>query len=312
MMNLKNLFFTVIILVFLVGLSQAGGNRVGNKAGDKVSLSNKVYSDRTEALLLKTGQIITYRPVALDDDGALELGIAHSYTVLTTGQYAGNVTVTINSKNYDFPNACVKDNKTGLMWARTIPQTDIGPANDGQLFWDQWTLSAETCTCNATNKTITADAGAPFDTGALCAGRIFTILGSAAGNNGTFTVAGISTSVITVSETVVDEASIALDFATVDDLIWDLKDQANSGSGIAGYTDWRIPNWRELASLLNIGVANPYIDHTAFPSTPTNSYWTGSTSPYYNNRSQFVDFGRMSIGYVVKDATKYYVRLVRN
>ena len=259
--------------------------------------------------LLETGQTTKYHD---DDDGDLELGVAHSYTVLTTGQYAGNVTVTINGKTYAFSNACVRDNKTGLMWARTVPQSDIGPATDGKLFWEQYTVTGETCTCNATNKTITADAGAPFSTGALCAGRKVAVTGSALGNNATFTVASISTSVITVSEAVTDEASVSLDFATVDDLIWDLVDQANSGSGVAGYTDWRIPNRKELESITNIEEYNPAIDTTVFPSTPASQHWTAST---YTNctppASWYVNFNDALVNTSYNYKNKYYVRLVR-
>jgi len=274
-------------------------------------MSTKLYNHGANmAQLLKTGQTTSYHA---DDDGDLELGIAHDYTVLTTGRYAGNTNVTINSKTYAFPNACVQDNRTGLMWARTVPQSDIGPATDGKLFWDQYTLDAETCTCDAATKTITADAGTPFDTGALCAGRIFTVAGSAAGNNGTFTVASITTSVITVVETVNDEASISLDFATVDDLIWDLADEANA-NGLAGYTDWRIPNIKELFSIVNIGVNTPTIDKTIFPSTPEDNFWVTSTYPYPGESYVGIiqKFGNGGISHAHKDTSKYYLRLIRN
>jgi len=272
-------------------------------------MSTKLYNHGANmAQLLKTGQTISYHA---GDDGDLELGIAHDYTVLTTGRYAGSTNVTINSKTYAFPNACVQDNRTGKMWARTVPQSDIGPAANGQLFWDQYTLDAETCTCDAAGKTITADAGTPFSTGALCAGRIFTILGSAAGNNGTFTVASITTSVITVVEAVTDEASVSLDFATTDDLIWDLVDEANANS-LAGYGDWRIPNVKELASLLEYEEANPAINTGVFPSTPSNYFWNSSTAYSSTTTGWGVSFNNSNIPNLFKATTGCYVRLVRN
>ena len=310
-MKLRNLLLIIFIFFFLAGLSQADGNRVADKAGDRISLSNKVYNDKTEALLKKTGQTSIYYADP-PDDGALQLGIAHSYTILTTGQYAGSTNATFNGKTHVTSNACVRDPGTGKEYLREVIQSDIGPAADGKLFWDQWTLSAETCTCNATNKTITADAGTPFSTGALCVGRKFTILGSAAGNNATFTVTNITTSVITVNETVVDEASIALDFATSGDLVWDFVDQANTGSGLAGYTDWRIPNRNELASIVDLGQCNPSINTTAFPSVPSDYHWSSSTDPCDNTLACLVHFSYGKIGNGYKQKAKYYVRLVRN
>jgi hypothetical protein len=258
--------------------------------------------------LLKTGQTTSYETA---DDGDLELGIAHSYEILTTGQYSGTTNIVINGKTHALSNNCVKDNNTKLMWARYVPNADIGPAADGKLFWKQWTLAAETVTFTNVDGKITADAGTPFNTSALCAGRKFTIANSGAGNNGTRTVAAITTSVITTIEGVNDEASIAISFATVDDLIWDFLDQANANS-FGGYTDWRIPNYHELLSIVDLDHCNPAIDTTVFPSTPTTSHWIASTNPCNSAHAFYVDFSNGSVDYSIKEAGKYYVRLVRS
>jgi hypothetical protein len=257
--------------------------------------------------MLKTGQTTSYHA---DDDGDLELGIAPSYTTYTTGQYSGTTNLTINGKTIALSNECVQDNRTGLMWARYVPQTVIGPAANGMLFWEQYTVASTACTCNATNHTITADAGTPFDIGALCAGRIFDVTGSALGNNGTFTVTDITTSKITVSEAVTDEASVNLSFATVDDLIWDLVDQANANS-LGGYTDWRIPNRRELESIVDLSGCSPSINTTVFPSTPTTHHWTASTNPCSSAGAWFVHFSNGYVNSNYKSSYKYYVRLAR-
>ena len=152
------------------------------------------------------------------------------------------------------------------MWARYVPTADIGPATNGQLFWGQWTLEAETVTFDAAGKTITADSGTPFDTYALCAGRKFTVAGTV-NNDGTYTVASIATNVITTVEALVNEVSVATDFATVDDLIWNFLDQANTNE-LGGYSDWRIPNYHELPSIVDLANCSPAIDTTTFPSTP--------------------------------------------
>ena len=304
---MKRLLLTIFFSILFCGQVFADGNIIDKETYDKVSVSNIIYSNKTEALLLKTGQITSYHA---DDDGDLELGIAHSFTVLTTGQYAGSTNVTINSKTHVTSNACVQNNNTNDMWLREVIQADIGPDGSGKLFWEQYTLAAETCTCNATNKTITADAGTPFDTGALCAGRIFTILGSALGNNGTFTIVSSTTSVLTVSESVTDEASIALDFASVNDTIWCLVTAANSGSGIAGYTDWRIPNRRELESIVDIG-CTPVIDTTVFPSTPSTYHWTGTTNFTDVSKATIIRFSEGLVNTLNKGITNSHVRLIR-
>jgi len=85
------------------------------------------------ALPLKTGQTTSYHD---NDDGDLEKGIARAYTVLSTGQYSGTTNITVNGKTVALSNNCVRDHKTKLMWARYVPQSDIGPGNDGKLKWE--------------------------------------------------------------------------------------------------------------------------------------------------------------------------------
>ena len=256
--------------------------------------------------LLKTGQTVLY---VTGDDGDLELGIAKNYTILSTGQYSGTSNIVVNGKTNALSNNCVKDNRTGLMWARHVSVADIGPATDGRLFWEQWTLAAESCTFATVGDTITAAVGNPFDVSALCIGRKITITGTA-NNNGIVTVTSITTSEITVAENLTNEGPVNTTFATLDDLIWDALAQANANS-LGGFNDWRIPNYFELPSIVNLGNCNPCIDTTVFPSTPAAYHWTSSTRPGNSSYAFYVSF---SNGYVlgsVKQANKYYLRFVR-
>ena len=257
--------------------------------------------------LLKTGQTTSYHT---GDDGDLEMGIAHDFTVLDTGPYSGTSNITINGKTCVLSNSCVQDNNTGLMWARFIPQTDIGPGADGRLFWDQWTLENKTTiSFDSASKEI-RDSASGFDTGALCTGRIFTITGSTS-SDGTYTVSSITTGVIVVSETVADEAAGAsVTVATVDDLIWNVVDQANANS-LGGHTGWRVPNTTELQSIVDLGYNTPCIDDTVFPSTPSAKTWTSSTRPANSIRAFYVYFGYGYMSFDIKTQLCHYLRLVR-
>lgn len=46
---------------------------------------------------------------------------------------------------------------------------------------------------------------------------------------------------------------------------------------------WRLPNVKELSSIVDISKSNPAIDSTAFPSTPIYYFW--SATPYVSNAS---------------------------
>ena len=93
---------------------------------------------------------------------------------------------------------------------------------------------------------------------------------------------------------------------------WDtLVDGANAGSGLCGFTDWRIPGREELRSIVNYNQVNPVIDTDYFPNTSPDYYW--SASPYANDSSSAWGVGFMYGGgdYSYRDIT-YRVRLVRD
>jgi hypothetical protein len=51
----------------------------------------------------------------------------------------------------------------------------------------------------------------------------------------------------------------------------------------AGFSDWRLPNRNELASLVERQCVNPAINAAVFPGTASQSFWT--SSPYALNGS---------------------------
>jgi len=80
----------------------------------------------------------------------------------------------------------------------------------------------------------------------------------------------------------------------------------------ASYSDWRLPNARELMSLVDYGVsAGPTLSAAFFPGTQANYYWTSSTYVQDPSLAWYVDF---LAGYVNRDdkaGGANYARCVR-
>ena len=81
-------------------------------------------------------------------------------------------------------------------------------------------------------------------------------------------------------------------------------------ASVGGYTDWRVPNVIELASLHNYSAST--LDETAFPTSP-NYMWTSNTSRVNNAQAIYRDSGYAAgFGNFTKtDLTTCQVFLVR-
>jgi hypothetical protein len=108
--------------------------------------------------------------------------------------------------------------------------------------------------------------------------------------------------------------------------IWDWLEQVNTegGTGLGGHNDWRIPNVKELQSIIDYGLLNPAVD-PAFNNGPgigacsvaecsltaTGSYWSSTTGAAFTPSAWIVDF---SVGFVtggLKNDELHFVRAVR-
>jgi hypothetical protein len=88
----------------------------------------------------------------------------------------------------------------------------------------------------------------------------------------------------------------------------DALEQANS-STLAGYSDWRLPNVKELYSLLALDRFEPKINLSIFPRSVSDEYWT--SSPIENAHGWTVDF-RIGYHQQLSRTSGHRVRLVRS
>ncbi|NMR24406.1 DUF1566 domain-containing protein [Pseudoalteromonas sp. NEC-BIFX-2020_015] len=85
---------------------------------------------------------------------------------------------------------------------------------------------------------------------------------------------------------------------------------AQNGTAYAGYSDWRVPNKNELASILEQRCYNPSINEAIFPDTPANHFWSSSPYADYSNYALGVNVGIGFVYYYYK-GNDFHVRLVR-
>jgi len=61
------------------------------------------------------------------------------------------------------------------------------------------------------------------------------------------------------------------------DAVAKAEDPAGNSSGtLFGFAGWRLPNVKELASIIEHGCNSPSINKIVFPDTPVGQYWTSS------------------------------------
>jgi hypothetical protein len=90
---------------------------------------------------------------------------------------------------------------------------------------------------------------------------------------------------------------------------WVKNVNANASTLGSGYSDWRIPTVKELASLVDRCRSSPAINTTIFPNTMSGSYITSTVNANGINTFWYVDFFDGAVG--VASPVGKYLRLVR-
>lgn len=84
----------------------------------------------------------------------------------------------------------------------------------------------------------------------------------------------------------------------------------NARDGFAGHTDWRLPNIRELSTLVELQCSDPAINLAVFPNAAPSHVWSSSPSYFHTHYSWYVNFQTGAFTYGEREKAKA-IRLVR-
>lgn len=94
------------------------------------------------------------------------------------------------------------------------------------------------------------------------------------------------------------------------ELVWENALTYCEGLSLSIYDDWRLPNIKEIESIIDDNMDNPAIDTNFFPDAYTSNYWSSTTDAngsWNAWRVHFLD------GFVdcISKTNNFYVRCVR-
>ncbi len=257
----------------------------------------------------------------------------------------------INAPSYtDNSDDTVTDNNTGLIWQRqddstTRTWTDAGPYCDGLTLGAQsdWRLpdkkelasiadygtyspAIDSTAFPGTNSSYYSSyywSSATYASDTSFAWRLLFSIGFIGNGDktGSFYVRCVRSSQFSTvafadlgDQTVLDRKTgliwqQGIDYSTRN---WEAAISYCDGLNLAGRSDWRLPNVRELESITDDSKYSPAIDSTAFPGTLSLHYWSSTTVADSTSDAWYVHF---SDGFVNSGSNKtvsFYVRCVRS
>ncbi len=92
---------------------------------------------------------------------------------------------------------------------------------------------------------------------------------------------------------------------------WKVALEEAESTSFAGNSDWRLPNIKELNSIVEAACFRPAINETIFPATASGFYWSSSSNAYSSDYAWGVDFDNGNDETYSKDYYISRVRLVR-
>ena len=315
---------------------QAAGAYAGNSnievahyAGNQISftLAGSVVADVAAGLVtFLAGDIVVIKGSALND-GVYTVavgGVAGQFTTVQPLINEGAGLYVSIYKRAAHSNNAVDDDNTGLMWSRnTSTGEDVGAASNGTLNWYNV----------ATRYTIYAGANT---VSLIMPGNIIRVIGGAALTQfhvgDMIMVAGFANAVnllphlyvvsVTINgadlDIVVDPGNQVLiaEGAVGDTIYLNCRSIYNYAAGarlgsLSGQTDWRVPNFTELLSLMDMEAPTRFPDAVAFPVWP-NIVWNSSTRPDATTAALYIRFdNNVALGLFAAKTTATLCALTR-
>ncbi|TMP37751.1 DUF1566 domain-containing protein [Pseudoalteromonas rubra] len=95
------------------------------------------------------------------------------------------------------------------------------------------------------------------------------------------------------------------------ELSWQQALQTANAQEFAGYSDWHLPNVKELASIVEHRCVKPAINEEVFLATLEKNYWSSTTVEGTPGNAWLFSFGDGKVSNVFSKNSTAYVRLVR-
>ncbi|WP_108945699.1 Lcl domain-containing protein [Shewanella halifaxensis] len=113
------------------------------------------------------------------------------------------------------------------------------------------------------------------------------------------------------AQCVVGLSGVSCDSGTAQSMNWASALEHAQTSGLAGYSDWRLPNIKELYSLVDFNRVEPSINLNVFPATTVEYTWSSSPMIDFAQDAWFVNF-KAGLNWFKGRSSEMLVRIVRS